>query len=447
LVGHFNLKFPRLAYHKPDWHGTIHTIPYWNSASMTHAANNSPPAGQQPAASPKVLVVSGTVPGDDGVGAILLKSICERVPRHQLTSYMLIPRTADPHAHSEWIDEFAFRRYEHGLRPIGGLLGDCVSHAANLVLFRKHMRSIVRQGVRLGRASACNLVLAVMESPSAIFAAHPIAAGLGVPLVPFVMDAPELTAQQWGLDRWSRAALLRAFEVALHNARRIGVAGESMQTAYERRFQRPAVILRQGTNHTALPSKTPTPPTGGTLRIGFAGSVTAKDAFAGLVEGLDAQHWKIAGMDVTLRIIGGRYVCNSSGPQRIEYLGWQAVSDTIRLLSECDLLYLPQPFSTQLREFAELSFPNKMCTYASTQRPILLHAPPYASLVEFYREFPCGPVCNTLEPDEVMQGLTRLVSDPAYYAECIEHGRRSLSHRLSTAALDSNVAALLAQEP
>ncbi len=116
---------------------------------------------------------------------------------------------------------------------------------------------------------------------------------------------------------------------------------------------------------------------------------------------------------VILRMAGTRYLLEPRGPQQIEYFGWRSVEETIEILSEADLLYLPQPFAESLRPLAELSFPTKLSTYLAAGRPVLLHAPSYASVCPFFKRFAFGQHCESLNENDIAKKVLDCVDASA----------------------------------
>ena len=366
--------------------------------------------------SPRVFVVTGTLPGEAGVGEIILRDLVAATPEIELGFFGVLPRNLSLERFRGGATKLvgsAMRRYETAYRPVGGRIGELIAAAGMQTLFRRQVGRGVKEAVRIGRQFRPDFVWAILDCPTTIFAAVSIASQLNVPLRVLVWDAPELLAQQLNYDRFSTNALLRQFATVLRSAERIAVVGETMQQAYRDRYGAKSLIVRHGlaAEEWRTPSAEFQNPTD--LVIGYAGSNTAPDAFDTLVQCLDSHGWRIAGRNVVLRLVGVRYLLNARGPQQVEYFGWRRVSETVNLMAATDVLYLPQPFSERLRPLAELSFPTKLSTYLAAGRPILLHAPTYAAVVPFFDRYPFGEWCSSLNGDDLGSQLTRLATDHA----------------------------------
>ena len=300
------------------------------------------------------------------------------------------------------------RKYETGWRPVNGIAGEAVGWLARKAMFERHCTELVHQICATDAATRCDKIWAILDCPTVIQIAKSVAERLNKPLSVLVWDAPELLVNSLNMDRWSASNMLNRFGKTIQYAESVGVICEQMQAAYMKQFgPKPYVILRLGVRRDMWHSTAPLA-NSDRFFIGFAGSITAQRPFRQLIRMLDQTNWRIHDKDVTLRLIGSRYTLDARGPQRIEYFGWRSLSETVHLLAECDMLYLPQPFEANLRPLAELSFPTKLTTYVAAGRPVLLHAPSYASITPFLNNYPLGLACNSLESDSLRRCVEQL---------------------------------------
>lgn len=360
-----------------------------------------------------VLTLSGTIPGEPGVGGIILADLAKGMPFGTLQFVPLVSKQVfqlgwpDPSCR---LGGHLIRRYEPGFRPLNGLVGEIFSWTARKTLFGRHCRELVSEICQMPFTKACDKVFAILDCPTVIQVATAVAERLRKPLVVMVWDAPELLADQLNMDRWSTANMQHQFASTIQRAEKVGVISEQMQQAYTKKYgEKDYVILRHGISPQLWSLATDVSHSD-RVTIGFAGSITAQEPFRRLVETLDANEWRVCGKSVTLRLIGCRYTLDSRRPQHIEYFGWRSLQETVRLLGESDLLYLPQPFEAHLRALAELSFPTKLSSYLAAGRRVLLHAPEYASIVPFLLYYPIGVHCASLEDDAILGGLEQLMA-------------------------------------
>lgn len=396
---------------------------------------------------PRLLVMTGSVPGANGVGAILVKQILQQIPREllRIATFTQKVQHSVPAESNAWVDANFIRRYEPAYRPVKGILGDVISYVAHLTVGQPYLRKLAQQCVSEGKLHGCNGVLAVMDNPTVIRIAEKVARKLGVPLYSFVMDDPALQANDFGFGRLLRASLQRSFDRAMKHSHRIAVAGESMRDAYEKLYKKRGSILRQGLPYTPDDSSPSAVSESNKIVIGFAGSMTARDTYEQLITELDRRNWKLAGKKVIFRIIGSYLKLVPSAPQHIEYFGWRSVPELVALSKECDFLYLPQSFSEDLRAFTELSFPNKLCTYLPARRPIILHTPSYGSLGRFFSEYPCGPVTHEFEPTSLLDEVEHIVMDKKEYRNFQGAIESALENALNEDFLKSEVRSFLGE--
>ena len=372
----------------------------------------------------KVLAISGTIPGEAGVGGVILGDLCRSFPSDCLR-FICVSQAAQPPSEFEAsVDHIIPRRFEGAFRPLSGYAGDAVSWLAKKCTFDRYCDKIVSHIVDRVESQKAEVIWAVLDCPTVIYIATAVSKRLGIPLVVLVWDSPELLAHQLHQDRWSTSRLMTMFEKCVQSATRVGVICEKMADEYRRRY---GVIDSIVVRHGVDPGSGSQPQrnlNNDEFVIGFAGSITAKKAFSSLVAALDKTGWKINGRKATLRLIGARYLLDARTPQHIEYFGWRTNEETIGLLSQCHLLYLPQPFSHELRLLAELSFPTKLTTYAAAGRPMLIHGPEYASVIEFLSRYRIGEKCCSLQSNSVIESINRLCrTSPDVYLNAIQKTR------------------------
>jgi hypothetical protein len=361
-----------------------------------------------------MLVISGTIPAEPGVGGVILQDLLNELPDGML---QCVPAVTQQVKDLGWLERpeqlagHVLRRYETGWRPVSGIVGETIGWASRKAKFEPYCRQLITQICKTEAAQACDKVWAILDCPTIIQIAVSTAERLKKPLVVLVWDSPELLVKQFNMDRWSASAMLAQFRTTLGRAERIGVICEQMQQTYERLIgPGRCVVMRHGIRRDLWAD--PRQHNNDRLVIGFAGSITAQQPFRQLVATLDANRWLINHRPVTLRMIGSRYILDSRQPQHIEYFGWRSLEATVRLLAESHVLYLPQPFEPHLRPLAELSFPTKLTTYLAAGQRVLLHAPDYASVNSFMAEYPIGLTCSSLEIDEIGDSLAKITEMP-----------------------------------
>jgi glycosyltransferase involved in cell wall biosynthesis len=97
------------------------------------------------------------------------------------------------------------------------------------------------------------------------------------------------------------------------------------------------------------------------------------------------------------------------------------------VLSAADVLFLPLSFTPDQRHVVETSLPTKLAEYLASGTPILVHAPPYASVAKYCREHRFGLIVDTPDPVRLGQALRQLASDPKLREELSRNARATFA--------------------
>jgi glycosyltransferase involved in cell wall biosynthesis len=105
----------------------------------------------------------------------------------------------------------------------------------------------------------------------------------------------------------------------------------------------------------------------------------------------------------TLRKLGlyGSWVRRSQAP----------ASEMARALGSAHILFLPYSFQGEMRHLVETSMPTKLAEYLVSGVPILVYAPPYASITRYCRKHGFGMIVDKKDHAELEQSLRRLTMD------------------------------------
>lgn len=385
----------------------------------------------------RTLLLSGTAPGSQGVGGIILGDLAALFPPGHLSAFVMQEpgrlAGAAPQQHViKWL--------EHG-----GRLGRGSAALLRSTANSRRELELLKAAEAQARGHGAELVWAVLDSPMAISLASRLAHRLRLPLVTTVWDDIAHNTRYFQLDRLAARQVRLRFDQALAASQACAVIGESMQAAYQQRYGVHCVVVRHGLPLDLHRPVRREPPANDPIRIGFAGSVTARSAFEALLEGLDSLGWQLDGRPIALRLMGHRFDVTSSRPRRIEVLGFQSVPATVDLLAECSLNYLPQPFEPDWAPFAELSFPTKLTTYLAAGVPLLLHTPPHGSLRGFFDRYPFGVRVDDLNPATMADGMRRLLGDPEQYRQAGEVMVRTLREEFTEERFHTDFRAVMAR--
>lgn len=393
------------------------------------------------------MLISGTVPANDGPGALMLKDLWSHYPSELLCGVFpqdpaAIRKRLDP-AFSSVATTGIDVQFPRITFSKFGKIGRIVSQLAQDRNVLRNVQAFQDLAVALGRERKVDRVWALLDYPASCLVAANVARILGKPLYAYVQDDYRYLTWYFNLDPFMARRMAREVSAALRMSERCAVAGDSMGIAYRKEFGVTPVNLWHGVDESCwLPVRTSLND-GATLRIGFSGSVTAQSAFNCLLETLGELGWQVGGRQVKLTVMGNFFRLASSTEANVEYLGWQSLESTIRILHECDLLYLPQPFEPEKYHMTTLSFPVKLMTYLAAGRPIILHATQDASLMAFEKSRDIFAQFNQLECAGFSKVLDDVVSDPARYQRLASAGREALIRYFSKSAVRSLFAEFL----
>ena len=397
---------------------------------------------------PRVLLLTGTAPGYPGIGGIFLRDLCLSYPKESICCFALPRQTYDALL-KDWIGfPIAYVRHprEHGFQRLGRRFAWLTTFPLHWYIKNARVPALTAQAVQFARQQRVELVWAVLNSPTLIYLARRVAAALRVPLAVTVWDPPERFVVDQRLDPLTLRILSGDFASTLRTAVRCGVASEGMQSEYKNRYGIESVVLIRGV-HPKLRRPAAKEPTGkGQFIIGVAGSLYAAREWQALLSALSSVNWCLDGRDVTVRVLGSGVRLHAQGKMRVEYLGWRSLEETIDLMSQVDVAYLPYWFDESYSLAVRLCFPNKLTTYLAAGRPVFFHGPEDSSPARFFRRFPVGLCCHSLEAVDIIESLRRFVTDREFYASATQAGQAALDQELDLRVFRRRFAALIAIE-
>lgn len=155
------------------------------------------------------------------------------------------------------------------------------------------------------------------------------------------------------------------------------------------------------------------------FHIAISGQIYAVEEMENFISALDILEWKINEKKVYLHYFGEwdkKYIDLSNHKKYSKQIileGFVVQTELVPKLSAMDLLYCPYFFSSEetLKKVSSLSFPSKLVTYLSTDSPIIIHAPSYASPNEFCEEYNCAYLLETNNPNEIAEYIRSNIND------------------------------------
>ncbi len=363
---------------------------------------------------PRLLLVCETHPDYRAVGGILLCDFLKHYPHDRICIFCPHKIDIQPqrlHEHQDIairsIPVPAQRMRPHRRRRL--------QHFVTWLRFRfsyvRQLDELKTEAVLFGASHNVDLVWVVLNGFVSIDLAVPVAKALKRPLVTTVWDDPRDIAVGLGVHRRTARFMQREFGDVQRFAQRCTVISKPMQALYQQRYGVDSIILRHALPSCTWQSHGEARRDNDCYTIGFAGSLIADDAFNAFTDALDLMNWQVNERRITLRILTNRITLTAAHATHIEYLGWRSVGESVKILADADISYLPQTFSRRRDLSATLAFPTKLSTYLAAGRPVLLHTPDNSSLTAFFAEFRIGALCATLDPGVIASALTKLLAD------------------------------------
>jgi len=384
---------------------------------------------------PKVLLLTGTPPGTDGVGALFLRDLCASYPAGSMCCYAIVPSGYE-HTPAKELAEMPLMvregRREQVYNSIVCKTGKVIALLVSEYILRRHIQAKVDEIIAFAERNDVDMLWGVLDCPILIYIAEQLALKVNIPLVTQVWDIPEYLSATCAVNPWRKNNIMASFANVMKRSIRCGVISEPMAAEYQLKYGVDTVVLRPGLK-TALLKKQQSIKGSQPDRfvIGFAGSFYAKDEWDALLNALKSVNWLLNGRKVIVRVLGSRLHVETKCPVNIEYFGWCSNEEIVDALTDVDVCYLPYWFDP-LREVAvRLAFPGKLTTYLGVGKPVFFHGPAYASIPQFFKRFPAGVCCHSLSETEIINQMCFLVDDKDFYNDACVAANQAMEEELN----------------
>jgi hypothetical protein len=308
--------------------------------------------------------------------------------------------------------------------------------------------ALANQIAAFAREQDVEMIWATLSPPVMVSIVKKVISILGIPLVTTIWDPPEMQMRMHGpaYDRRMRRRILLDFIDVLKMSDRCGVASYRMAEAYRELYGIDPVVMALGAGADLRHPPARKLHCDGRFVIGYAGGWRTPNEWDALFSALDACNWHIAGRDITVRLLSGHVTLKGEGNRHIEFLGWRSETQTVDILSQTDVGYVPYWFDDRYDLSVRLCFPGKVTTYMAAGIPIFYHGPRDSSVVDFLERFPAGLGCHSLDGPEIVESLRLLIEDREFYTHATQAGQAALDQDLSMSVFRKRFATLLGVE-
>lgn len=381
---------------------------------------------------PFVLLLLSRAPQAMHGGDVLLRDLLRSFPRQRLHCIALSPEALRSHPHNLEGFPVTYVRCprESGIGRLGPRVARMSSTVPHLYVKLVAVPALVKQAARIGLEKGVDVVWTVLNRPTVIHAAQPLARALGTPLISSVWDPPERLAVTLGMGSLPSRSLLKSFGSALRASVACSVISENMKEEYQRQYNVKALIMRHGVHPNLV--RPPAKEIGeDRIVIGIAGSIYAEREWQAFLSALASVDWSIGKRQVVVKVLSSNFDIRAENKMHVEYLGWRSFEETIAIMSQVDITYIPYWFERSQSPAARLSFPTKLATYLAAGRPVLYHGPQESSVAQFIARFSVGLSCHSLQAPDIIATLNRFVADKELYARAADQTRVAVEEELS----------------
>ena len=98
-------------------------------------------------------------------------------------------------------------------------------------------------------------------------------------------------------------------------------------------------------------------------------------------------------------------------------------SEMPRIQSGADILFLPFAWRTPSPQIIATASPGKLTDYLASGRPILIHAPPYAYVSQYAKEYGFAHIVDKESIPLLQDGIRKLLQDHDYSRKLIKNAR------------------------
>ncbi len=387
----------------------------------------------------KVLLLTDVPPCAEYTAGIALNNLAQLLPSDGLACYAvrtfvedvdLPPQLAHIPYETKQVAPPNRRWLSHPnwlLRKPGHM---AVSIAANYGRRFPNTRRLMAEIASFARASHVDRIWCLLESDPVIRLAAPLARLLGVPLYAQVFDPIDWWLRQFRFDPISRRGILRQFGDAIRMSQRCAAISDNMANDYRRDYGVETLSIMP----TASAKIAQPPAVGlrnrGEISIAVAGQLYASQEWDALLAALDSVQWQVAGRRVKIRHFGKAAIPEVPG-RHVEFAGWHSQENANVLLAESDLTYCPYWFDSAFKMESRQCFPSKLVCYLAAGRPVLVHAPEYASPAQFVSAVDAGACCHSLNAADIIVAIEGLVANEAQYIQRSRNARAAFEKHLS----------------
>jgi hypothetical protein len=383
----------------------------------------------------KILLLSDIPPCKNFTAGLVLLQLMKFLPKGSAACYAVVHSSLDAKLDPELEGmpiRYAVKPRETGLRLLPGKLGILSSFTSEMYTQYVTIPKLVDDVVAFAKEFGADRIWCTLEGQTMFRLAVGVAKRLNLPLHTQVWDPPGWWLRANSVDFLSTKFIMHTFDKAMRLSSSCAAASWAMAANYNERYACNAMPVIPSLDESLCLPPAQKHHGRDTITIGVAGQLYSQAEWLHLLLMLEHVKWQVAGKKIVIRLLGRSIYAPANCGVNIEFLGWHAQPETIRLLSEADILYCPYWFDAAFEQEARYSFPSKLTTYLAAGRPILFHGPAYASPSLFLEANDAGVLCHDLSKTTIYSSIEKLIIDENLYARVTNNATQAFKKFLTT---------------
>ncbi|MGY2275772.1 glycosyltransferase [Pseudomonas reactans] len=374
----------------------------------------------------KLLLLTDIPPCRNFTAGLVLDRLVSFLPKDQLAICAVVNPALQPEipAELDLVPKLLLTKpREASIRVLPRKAGVLSAFPYELLQAGRVRSDLLPKIVEFAKAQQVDAVWVVLQGQTMVRLARQLTKKLNVPLLTQVWDPFGWWLQANRIDGFTRRRLQKEFDDVLKESASCATASWAMSQNYTAKYNVANVPVIAGLPRELAREPAARPHERDDFVIAMAGQFYAQAEWQCLQYALNGCNWTVAGRRIRIRVLGGGFSAFTQSPANFEYLGWRSQEETISLLADADLLYMPYWFSEEYREESSNSFPSKLVTYFAAGRPVFCHAPAYASPARYVEANNAGYLCQSLDTATIVACLERVIQDEDTYGQYAANGR------------------------
>ena len=349
----------------------------------------------------KTLILSSNIPNSGGVGDIYINNIISNFDKSLFVRASIVKQqNLDFYNASNEIDSMVISIKKSNL-PV-------ISTYYFIKFMRSDLLKITDKIILFLKKENIENIWVTLSSPEIIILVGEISKKLNIKIYSTIWDVPEYLLQNNHLDPITCKFIKSRFTDILDFSERISVIDEGMKSYLPSKYKSKSVIIRNGVTFPSFNIFQKKAREDNAIKIAFAGSIYAKKEWNAFVQSLISCNFKINGKQVELICIGRLPKFGIIKDKRIDFRPHMANDNLLRILSSCDIGYVPYWFSKRKQLIVKTSFPGKIASYLSISLKIMFHGPSSSSVSHFLDEYEVGKCCHSLNFQKIQRTIEEI---------------------------------------